>query len=202
MRTITHLLAAGVAATALVAGSAAAATAQSQTIKDKRADVVRYADLADESGTVLDRQASIDSGIDAKSATVKYTKKSLKVTIKFAKLTKEPVSLQSVIRVKGKKAPSFVIFNDSGHKKVSVYNGSMSKKLCNGTMTRKTGKNGSASFTVKRKCLKNAKKIKAQTGVFTMRESDEAESGLSVDFEAISAKQFKTPAWTKWLKAS
>lgn len=206
MRTIAHLVAGGLAATALVAGSAVSATAQSEKIADKRADVVHIFDLfsdPEDPGTVLDREASIATGIDATSATIKHGKKSLKVTIKFAKLTKESFILQSSVRVKGaKQSPKYGITNDGMKKSIYVYSASTDKKLCSAKMKRKTGNKGSISFTIKRSCLGNPKSVKLQTGLFAFPDGFENEDTLAVNVESISPKKLRTPAWTKWLKSS
>lgn len=203
MRTIARLVAAGLATTALIAGSATSATAQSQKIKDKRADVVSYNGIDDVDGSVLDREASIATGIDATSATIKYTKKSFKVTVKFAKLTKDRVFVQSLIRVKGAKhSPKYILMNDGNNKKIFVYDRPMEKKLCTGKLVRKTGNSGSITLTVKRSCFDKAKSIKVQTGFYNLPNGLDDEADFIVNFEAISAKKSKTPTWSKWLKAS
>lgn len=113
MRTSTHLMAGAVAAAALVASSTVAASAQSQTINDKRD----------------------------------------------------------------------------------------SKYLCSGKMTRKNGKGGSISYVIDRSCLKKAKSIKVQTGVYGF-DGDPAMEDVTIFDESISASKTRSPSNTKWLKAS
>ncbi|WP_456698129.1 hypothetical protein [Aeromicrobium sp. P5_D10] len=165
MRTITHLIAGGIAATALVAGTAVTASAQSTTIKDKRADVVHFEDVEnDDVGTVLNRADSIASGVDVTSSTVKHGKKSLKVTIRFANLAKSPVMLQSELRARGSKK-IYNVANFGSNKRVSVYNSSYSKELCSAKLSRKAGKSGRLSFTIPRSCIKKPKSLKIRSVV-------------------------------------
>ncbi|MFI5425988.1 hypothetical protein [Aeromicrobium sp. UC242_57] len=143
MRTLTHLIVGGLAATTLLATTAVTASAQSDTIKDKRADVVQYDGYGDDSGTVLDRADSIATGIDATSATVKYGKKTLRVTMKFAELGKGSIQVYGGIRVKGSKSwPTYQIISDGSKRRVAVYNRNYSKFLCTGKLTRKNGTRG------------------------------------------------------------
>lgn len=200
MRTITHLIAGGIATTALLAGTAATATAQSDKITDKRADVIKYDGFEDEKGEVLNRADSIASGIDATSATVKYTKKSLKVTIRIADVTDRSLLAAAEVRVKGaKKSAGYSIFSIS-KKKVGVFNSTGTKKYCNGKQSIKSGKKGYVSFTVARSCLKKAKAIKVQVGVVKFKAIDDENVELFED--SISSSTVRKPKSTKWLKAS
>ncbi|MFI5425989.1 hypothetical protein [Aeromicrobium sp. UC242_57] len=202
MRTITHLLVGGLATTAILTGTAVTATAQSDKITDKRADVVQYDDFEeDEAGTILDRADSLASGIEATSATVKHSKKSIKVTIRFADLTRQEVQAGAVVRVKGSKQPRYLISSIS-RKKVAVYDlkGDEMKQLCTGKQTKKAGKKGTITFSVKRTCLKKPKAIKVQTGVSRFINFDN--ESFTIYQEVISSSRVRTPESTKWLKAS
>lgn len=201
MRTMTHLIAGGIAATTLVAGTAVTASAQSTTMKDKRADVVLYKSAADEgAGKVLNRAESIKSGVDVTSSTVKHSKKSLKVTIKVAQLTKTPILVQTEIRAKGSKKPYYATNFDSKNR-VYVFDSSFSKMLCDVKLSRKTGKNGRLSFTIPRSCIKKPKSLTVRTGLASLPGGFEDET-QPVHYDAISSSKVRSPSWTKWLKAS
>lgn len=203
MRTIARLLAAGLATTALVAASATPASAQSQRIKDKRADVVRYEARDDDNGdkaTVLDRKASVATGLDATQSTIKHSKKSLTVTIKFSKLTKHRVYVHTYIRFKGaKNQAQFIVLNHGSNKKVSIYDRALEHTFCTAKLKRKTGKSGSISFKIKRKCLDSPKAIKATTSLMTYPDGRVGDTYLS---ESISSSHVTRASWSKWLKSS
>ena len=205
MRTITHLIAGGIAATALVAGTAVTASAQSTTIKDKRADVVQYdgyADFEEKSGVILNRAASIATGVDATSATVKYGKKSLKVTMRFAELGKLPIQIYGRIRVKGAKSwPSYWFDNEGSNKRVTVFDRKGTREVCKGKLTRKNGDKGTLSFTIANSCFKKPKKIKVDVGLFGFA-GNLGGDDVTIYDESISSSKVKTTSFTKWLKSN
>lgn len=203
MRTISHLIASGLAVTALLAGTAVTASAQSTKIVDKRADVVQYDGYADlgVGGTVLDKADSIATGIDATSATIKYGKKSLKVTMRFSQLGKSVIQVYGSIRVKGKKHSSYQIISDGSNKRVSVYNRDYSKYLCAGKMTRKNGAKGTITYSIARSCIKKPQKIKVQTGLYGFL-GDPNMADVTIYDESISSSKVRTTTMTKWLKSS
>lgn len=201
MRTLTHLIGGSVAAAALVASSTTVASAQSQTIKDKRADVVQYDGYDDDWGTILGWSASVATGLDATKATVKHGKKSLRVTMRFAELGTDQVQVYGAIRIKGKKSwPSYQVISGASNR-VDVYNRSYSKYLCSGKMTRKNGKGGSISYVIDRSCIKKPKAIKVQTGLYAF-DGDPSRDDVTIFDESISAKNTRTTTNTKWLKSS
>lgn len=201
MRTITHLAIGGLASIAVLTGSAVTAVAQSDKITDKRADVIYHADIVSEesNGTILNRADSIASGLDTTSATVKHSKKSLKVTVRFAELAKHDVSAFATVRVKGTKAPKYTIYSIS-NKKVGVFKMSNMKQICTGKQTKKAGKKGLITFSVPRSCLKKPKSIKVEAGAF--RFDNLLDEGISLYEDVISPSSVRTPKATKWLKAS
>ncbi|WP_456698131.1 hypothetical protein [Aeromicrobium sp. P5_D10] len=201
MRTITHLAISGLATIAVLTGTAVTAVAQSDKITDKRADVVQYDGIEEigGNGTVLNRADSLASGIDATSATVKHSKKSLKVTIRVAELTSQEISAYATIRLKGKKTPKYVIYSIS-KKKVGVFNLSNMKRLCTGKQTKKAGKKGTIAFSVARSCLKKPKAIKVEVGLGRLIEFDDENFTMYED--PISPSAIRRPKATGWLKAS
>lgn len=200
MRTITHLAISGLATIAVLTGTAVTAVAQSDKITDKRADVIQHDEDEEEGGgTVLNRVDSLNSGIDATGATVKHGKKSLKVTIRFAELTKDETSPYAVVQVKGKKTPEYFIAS-IGKKQVGVFSTSDFEQVCTGKQTKKAGKKGTITFSVARKCFKKPKAVKVQVGAVRSIEFDQ-ENSTSYE-ENISPSSVRTPKATKWLKAS
>lgn len=201
MRTLIHLTVGAAAAVALVTGSTVASSAQSQTLKDKRADVVQYEGYEDDDGVVLDRTASVRSGFDATRATIKHGKKSLRVTMRFAELGTGPVQVYGSIRIKGKKSwPSYQIISGSSTR-VDVYNRSYSRYLCSGKITRKNGKNGTISYTIDRSCLKKPKALKVQTGVYGF-DGDPTQEDVTIFDESISPSKVRSTSNTTWLRPS
>lgn len=202
MRTITHVVASGLAATALLAGTAVTASAQSTKITDKRADVVQYDGYGDDDGTVLNRADSIAAGLDATSASVKYGKKTLKVTMRFADLTTGTIQVYGGIRVKGKKTwPSYQIISDGSKNRVAVYNRNYSKYLCSGELDRKNGARGTITYRIANSCFKKPKRIKVQTGVYGFV-GDPSREDVTIHDESISSSKVRSTTFTKWLKAS
>lgn len=204
MRTLTHLIASGLAATALLAGTAVTASAQSDKITDKRADVVQYNGFADlgVGGTVLNKADSIATGVDATSATVTYGKKSLKVTMRFSELGKGVIQVYGSIRIKGKKDwPTYQIISDGSNKRVSVYNRNYSKYQCSGKMIRKNGSKGTITYRIANSCIKKPKRIKVQTGLYGFL-GDPTKADVTIFDESISSSKVRTTSMTKWLKAS
>lgn len=201
MRTITHLVAGGLATTALLAGTAVTASAQSTKITDKRADVVQHDGYGD-SGTILNRADSIAAGLDATSATITYGKKTLKVTMRFAELTKGPIQVYGSIRVKGKKTwPTYQIISDGSRNRIAVYNRDYSKYLCSGDLTRKSGSRGTIVYRIANSCFKKPKRIKVQTGLYGFAGDPKRDDVIFYD-ESISSSKVRTTSYTKWLKAS
>lgn len=202
MRLLTHLITGGIASTVILTGTAVTATAQSDKIIDKRADVVQLDDSdTSDNGTVLNRADSIASGIDVKSLTVKHGKKSLKVTIRFADLTKEDVQAQAAVRTKGHKEPKYLIYSIN-RKKVGVMDldDDEFKQVCTGKQSKKAGKNGTITFAVARSCFKKPKAIKVQAAATRFIQFND--ENFTVYQDAISSSKVRMPDSTKWLKAS
>lgn len=202
MRLLTHLITAGITSTVVLTGTAVTASAQSTKITDKRADVLQIDDFEEgENGTVLNRSDSIDSGIDVKSLTVKHGKKSLKVTMRFADLTKEDMQAQAAVRVKGDKEPRYLVYS-LNRKKVGVIDMENDEfdQVCTGKQSKKAGKNGTITFTVARSCFKKPKAVKVQAA--STRFITFGDENFTIYQDAISSSKVRAPQFTKWLKAS
>lgn len=197
MRTMKLLITGGIATTALLASTAVTASAQSTTIKDKRADVLHYKTL-DSKPTFLSKAKSTASGIDITKAKIDYSKKKLAITYTFAKLSKKKVNVLGLVKTN---AGMFYFAND-GSKKVTVYDMEDFSKTCSASkVAKKSGKKGTIKVTLKRSCFDNAKKVRVMTSIMTPG-GEYASSGISAKEDIVSPKKTKLPSYTKWLKAS
>lgn len=206
MGTLFKIVSAGLAASTILAGTAVSASAQSETIKDKRADVVRYDTKYTDSReiletiTVLDAEASRATGIDATSTTVKHGKKTIRVTIRFSHLSTRDVTARTFLRTSAKGRPVFRAHVDSSHKNVYVYDTTRGKRTCIRPQSYKRGAQGQITFTIPRSCIGSPKSFKASSTV--SRLLSHSRTGDSLVVESLSSTAFKTAKWTRWLKSS
>ena len=184
-----------VAATALLMSAGTAAHAQSETLKDKSSDVIRYADVDDMVGTVLGYTESVDSGVDLRSMRVKHTKKSVSVNAKFSQLGHD-ASLVVMFRLNGASQPTRMLVSVLGNGMVMTPGG---KIRCQVPLTTRTGKNGSINAVIERSCLGDPKKLKATAVAAT---TDIISEDAPYVADTLSPKAVRAQAWTAWLKAS
>jgi hypothetical protein len=189
-RTATALLTTAI----VLGGTATAATAQSTTIKDKTSDVVTYADDNDMNGTALGYADSVASGADVRSIRVSHSKKSVTVTMKFARL-KSDTTLSLAFRPSGKSRPNRV-FTTTGRKSGVVYD-LKNEARCTAPVSTKLGKGGSVRVTIKRSCLGTPKRLKVSAAAVRF----DATTG-AVTYDVVSKSSVRSPSYTKWLKAS
>lgn len=191
----------GLAATALtvatVLGTSTAAQAQQSTIKDKRADVLSFSSLDDESYSRLGSTASKKSGVDAKSVRFDHSRKNVTITIRFSRLKSGSTMFAELTRA-GKKKPSFELY---GYDKQggAVYN-ARGKKVCNAKVRTSNGKNGSITATIRRSCLGNPAKLRLSAGVFRFTGGDAQNPAYVADM--LSSKKVLTPERSRLLKSS
>jgi hypothetical protein len=193
MRTSTRVAATLLTTTVVIGGTAASASAQAATVKDKPSDVVSYDSMDDPQGTVLGYSDSVASGADLRSLKVDHGTKKVTVTIRFAEL-KSTTTVSVGFRPDGKSRPTRVLVN-TGRKSGEVYNLNGSTK-CAVPLTTKLGKGGYVRATVKRSCLGSPKKLRA-TAV-AVRSTDNG--GALVD--SLSKGDPRGTTYTKSLKAS
>lgn len=196
MRLIPRVAGTAVASAALLLSTGIAAHAQSETVKDKSSDVIRYADQTDEQGTVLGYTESVDSGLDLRSMQVKHTKKSVSVKLKFAKLN-AGTTVYVGFRADGKKTPSRVLVGID--KKFALVMNARGDIRCQAPLTTRLGKNGSIRAVVKRSCLGTPKKIKVSAAA---TDDQALEENVPYLGDTLSPTAVCGEAWTKWLKAS
>lgn len=185
-----------VAATALLLSAGATAHAQSETIKDKSSDVIRYADIDDEVGTVLNYSDSVASGVDLRSMRVKHTKKSVSVNLKLSHLS-DDTSVVVMFRLNGAAEPSRMLVSALGTTGFVMTPGGNVR--CHVPLKTRTGKSGSINAVIKRSCLGNPKKLKATVGSAT---SEIIVDDAPYSGDILSPTAVRTVTWTKWLKAS
>lgn len=197
MRTSARVAATLLTTALVVAGTATAASADTDTVKDKASDVLSYADqTTDENGTQLGYADSIASGVDLRSMRVKHTKKSVAIRVKFSALADTTTVIASV-RVDGKSKPSRLVVN-TGETKGKVFT-SRGDKRCTVPVTHKYGRGGSVSFVVKRSCLGDPKRVKVS--VFAADAGYASDNG-AVKTDAVSPNSVRSSSYTSWLKAS
>jgi hypothetical protein len=193
MRIVARSAAALLTTAVVVGGTTTAAQAQATTVKDKSSDVVRYADMNDATGTVLGHTDSVATGADVRSLTVKHTKKSVTVTLRFADLKSTTIA-SVAFRPSGKAKPNRVFVN-TGNRSGEVYD-LKDKARCTAPVTTKYGRGGSIKATIKRSCLGSPKKIKVSAAAVVY---DPTTGGAHAD--VVSRSSVRGEAWTKWLKA-
>lgn len=198
MRNLTRAFASAVAAVGILAGSITAANAQGQTIKDKRADVVKFDKPGDSTPTRLNKSRSAKSGIDIREMKVSYSKKALTIKVTTAKLAKSNVAFIGEVRIKGSKR-GYYVGTIGSSKKALVFDLRTGEEPCSGTVRRKSGKNGSITVSVKRSCLK-AKVVRARAALNRDLDPKDPASAYLVDW--LSPKHTKKPSYSKWLKVS
>ena len=196
MRLTTGLLTAALAL-GTVLGTSTAAQAQSATIKDKRADVLRFESIESDSYTRLGSAASKKSGVDAKSVRFDHGRKNVTITVKFSRLKSGSTIYAELFRA-GKKKPSFELY---GYDKQGgeVYN-ARDKKVCNAKVRTSNGKNGSIKVTVRRSCLGDPAKLRIAVGVLRLSGGTADNPGYSMD--VLSSKKVLTPERSRLLKSS
>ncbi|KRC63472.1 hypothetical protein ASE12_01065 [Aeromicrobium sp. Root236] len=202
MRIISQLLGTGIVATALVSAVATSAVAQETTVKDLRADVVQYSVDDDlDPGTILDGPTSIATGIDATSARVKHTKKSVAIQMRFADLTTDKTFTYAGIRVRGAKTwPSYWVQSNGSKTKGAVYDRNF-KRLCSATFTTRSGESGWINVVVPRSCINKPKEIKVKVWVVREPQQDPDDVQTFLE-ESVSPTTYKSASWTTWLKSS
>lgn len=196
MRPIARTTAILLSTAAVVGLSATSAHAQAATVKDKSSDVINYTSMNDEVGVLLGYAESVASGVDLRSLRVKHTTKSVKVDVKLSNL-KDDTTIIVSFRFDGSKKDSHFLFNtwdDRGQ----VLNARADTK-CKVPLTTRTGKNGSVSAVIKRSCLGDPKKLKATVSAMS---PGAFETDVPILADALSPSAVRTPAYTKWLKAS
>ncbi|KQX76107.1 MULTISPECIES: hypothetical protein [Aeromicrobium] len=193
MRTSARVAATLLTTTVVIGGTATSAFAQAATVKDRSADVISYADLNDEQGTVLGKADSVASGADIRSLKVDHGKKKVTVTLKFADL-KSTTAISVGFRPNSKSRPDRVLVN-TGRKSGEVYsiNG---KVRCAAPLKTKLGKGGYVKATIKRSCLGTPKKLKVTA--FAVRYTD---GGVAL-VDSLSKGDPRGTTYTKSLKAS
>jgi hypothetical protein len=197
MRTSARVAATLLTTALAVAGTATAASADTDTVKDKASDVLSFADqTTDENGTQLGYADSVASGVDLRSMRVKHTKKSVAIKIRFSNLGRATTVYASV-RVDGKSRPSRIVVN-TGENKGKVFNARFDKR-CTVPVTHKYGRGGSVSFVVKRSCLGDPQRVKVTASAFD--EGFATDNG-PVKTDAVSPNNVRGSAYTSWLKAS
>lgn len=204
MRTMFKLVTACLVTTAILGGTTAAASAKSETMKDKRADVV-HVDVAPdgvETSSILDAAASYATGVDATSTTVKHGKNTIRVTIRFAYLSSRNVRATTLIRTSGKDRPLFSAHGGGSNKYVYVYDKVDDARLCTRPQTYKQGLRGYLTFTIRRSCIGNPKSIKVSSTIERTLWVSGVDRSSEYLTEVIAPAAFRTPAWTRWLKSS
>ncbi|WP_019143947.1 hypothetical protein [Aeromicrobium massiliense] len=196
MRLITGLVTTALAV-GTVLGTSTAAQAQQSTIKDKRADVLRFDSIESDSYTRLDSAASKKSGVDAKSVRFDHGRKNVTITVRFSRLKSGSTIYAEFVRA-GKKKPSFELY---GYDKQGgdVYN-ARDKKVCNAKVRTSNGKNGTIRATVRRSCLGNPAKLRISVGVLRLSGGSAESPGYSMD--VLSSKKVLTPERSRLLKSS
>ncbi len=198
MRFIARSAAALLTTALIVGGTTTAAHAQSQTIKDKKGDVVQYDGFEDERGTVLSTNQSAKSGVDVRSMKVNHKKKSVVLDVKFSQLKKNAL-LSVVFRVNGKSRESYYMVSTS-RSRADVYD-RKDRRVCSAKLKTRLGKKGSIKATLKRSCLDNPKKLKVSAASVSI-ENVETDSEQPVFLaDVVSKSSVRNPAWSKWLKA-
>jgi hypothetical protein len=197
MRTSARVAATLLTTALAVAGTAAAASADTDTVKDKASDVLSFADqTTDENGTQLGYADSVASGVDLRSMRVKHTKQSVAIKATFSNLAKTTIITASV-RVDGKAKPSRLVFN-TGRKKATVIN-ARDEERCTVPVTHKYGRGGSVNFVVKRSCLGDPRRVKVAVSAI---DAGIATDNGSFKADAVSPKNVRGSSYTSWLKAS
>jgi hypothetical protein len=197
MRTSARVAATLLTTALAVAGTAAAASADTDTVKDKASDVLSFADqTTDRNGTQLGYADSVASGVDLRSMRVKHTKKSVSIMVRFSALADTTTVIASV-RVDGKSKPSRLVSN-TDENKGTVFNTRYDKR-CSVPVAHRYGRGGSVTFVVKRSCLGDPKRIKVSVSAYDAGFMSD-NGGFKAD--AVSPKNVRGSSYTSWLKAS
>lgn len=197
MRTSARIAATMLTTSLALAGTTAAASADTDVVKDKASDVLSFTDqTTDENGTRLGYADSIASGVDLRSVRVKHTMRSVAIKVAFSNLADTTTVIASV-RVDGTSKPSRLVIN-TGENKGQVFN-ARGDKRCTVPVTHSYGRSGSVNFVVKRSCLGDPKRVKVS--VFA------ADAGYATDngpfkADAVSPTSVQGSAYTSWVKAS
>jgi hypothetical protein len=197
MRNLNRALAALVTTGIVVGVSATSAVASGEWIYDKKNDVIQFTGDDDQTGVILDSDASLASGVDSSSMRIKHGKKSVSVLIRFRTLHLDGADIAVFFRKNGETDPYRILFNLD--KKEAVVVNPHGEERCSVGIDTVTGSRGSIYAVVKRSCLSNPTKIKAQAIVSHTQGTEEAPI-YDVDF--ISSTHFRSPQWTSWLPSS
>ncbi len=195
MRLIARSAAALLATGLVIGGTTTAAQAQSQTIKDKKADVLEY--VANPNGKRLSASQSVKSGADIRSMKVDHSKKTVTVDLKFARLHKDTDIFVS-FRTTSKAEPTHTLANIS--KKKAVVLNLQGEKECSAKLKTKLGKKGYIKATVKRSCLDNPKKVRVSAISVRYVEPTSAGGNAQQFVDVFSKSSVRKPAYTKALK--
>ena len=195
MRTLTRLVSGTAATTAILAAGLAGASAQESTVRDRASDVIQYVGEDDETGTILGYQPSLDTGTDLRSMRVLHGSSSVTVTLKFAELDHHGADIVMLFRESGQKDINRLLFNIGKKSAVVISPGGSLK--CTVGLSVQTGTKGHIYTKIKRKCLSNPVKLKA-AAIVGRTTGTEDEPISFIDY--VSPTNFRTPAWTPWLK--
>jgi hypothetical protein len=219
MHTIARLSTAAAASLALAFGGAAAANASSDTIKDKRSDVVLNGKV---SGDRTSAQRSAAYRRDVTTMKVSHGSKYVSVKIDLTNVERQAapegsgyynakieIAQKSITNITGKVTPSFEIDQYVSYAPGQpVFYRDDDVQVCgveaitdgDGPYTAesyikndvKFGKNGYIKVQIPRSCLSNESKIKVRATVL-------GSTSKNMYYDYISSSKSKTPAWTEWL---
>ncbi|WP_019144203.1 hypothetical protein [Aeromicrobium massiliense] len=194
MRKVSSVATAGLAGV-LVLGATAVADADQSTIRDKRADVL-VGSVYDEDGDDFRRMNAIESrasGIDITSGRFKHGKKTISVTLRFARLKSNTIVLTEFY-VPGRKKAAFTLRATTEHARATVVRGSTGREACTAKLRARRGENGSVTATIRRSCLGSPSKLRmATTAVrFSYRGGELLSAGDPLSGKKVQSAQ-KTP---------
>jgi hypothetical protein len=196
--------------TALTLAPALPAHAESDTVKDKRADVMFLNPPFRDSLITFDRRKSIRSGVDVTSASIAYSPTTVTVKIRFARLTSELVRVGVGVQVRGgadknRGRLGYTIDNLGQLKTLGVTpylrDGVWTKgPVCNAKMTTKAGRGGTIRIRVPSSCLGRPEQLRAS--VTAGRGIGRADDVDPVDYlDIVSPSHVKQKTMSRWLTA-
>lgn len=198
MRTITRAAAAVLTTTLALGAGVAPALADTATVKDKASDVIRFANLDDDRGTILGYSESVASGLDLRSMRVKHTKKSVAVKLRFSRLNNQATAFV-YFKLPGESVPTRFLLTVS-KKEGQLVSFENNKKGCTVPLTTRTGTNGYINAVVKRSCLDNPKRVKVAAGTVSAGLlADDEDSPYLTD--SVSPTSYRGISFTRWLSA-
>lgn len=197
LRTVLRTTLTAAATTAVVVSAGTAAHAESDNVKDRATDVIRYQGADDENGTVLSYRESIASGTDLRGMRLKHGEKSVSVNLKFADLKKD-TQIVVLFRLNGKTNPQRYLFS-VGNRTAYLFDNKLSDDPCTIPLKVKTGRKGTIHAVMKRSCFDDPTKIKATAyvagGDLTTEDGPYAE-------DYLSPTRVRGISWTTWLRSS